>query len=280
MWSDDDALAERITAWAASQPEGSRLLLVVDQAEEVVTFCGDTWERERFMNILTSALRPQPDRFRLVVTMRSDFEPQIADYSLSSIWASSRYVVPPMSTDELQEAIEGPASVRVLYFRSADLDDRLVNEVVQTPGAMPLLSFTLSELYIRYIRRRGEDRCLTTEDYEQLGGGVGSLRNRATEVYEKLDSAHQTTMERIMLRMVAGQGGELARRLIPKTELVYPNSDENDRVIMILIRLTEASLIVEGNETDGEPFVEPAHDALVSSWDKLSTRPQIIAHNE
>ena len=83
-----------------------------------------------------------------------------------------------------------------------------------------------------------------------------------------------------MLRMVAGQGGELARRLIPKTELVYPNSDENDRVIMILIRLTEASLIVEGNETDGEPFVEPAHDALVSSWDKLSTRPQIIAHNE
>ena len=96
----------------------------------------------------------------------------------------------------------------------------MIDEVIQTPGALPLLSFTLSELYVRYLQRRGDDRSLTLEDYEQLGGVTGSLRSRATELYDILDGPNQATMQRVMLRMVSAQGGELARRRVPRSELV------------------------------------------------------------
>jgi WD40 repeat protein len=275
---DENAFAERVKTWADAQSAGSRLVFVVDQLEELITLCWDEREREHFIKLLASALNALPDRFRLILTLRSDFEPQFADCPLKSDWKASRYVVPPMTTDELREAIEGPASVRVLYFQPAELVDRLIDEVIQTPGAMPLLSFTLSELYVRYLERRGDDRCLTIEDYEQLGGVVGSLRSRARELYDQLDGPRQTdksdgpnqaTMQRIMLRMVSAQGGELARRRVPRSELVFPAPEENDRVATVLQQLSAARLVVGGREVDGDPYVEPAHDALVRSWDKL-----------
>lgn len=269
LWSDENAFTQRIKKWAEAEPGATRLLLNVDQFEELITLCWDKSERDCFIAQLASAVNACPDRFRLVITLRSDFEPQFFDCALKGKWMPSRYVVPAMSTDDLRDAIEGPASVRVLYFQPTELVDRLIDEVIQTPGAMPLLSFTLSELYVRYLERRGDDRCLTLADFEQLGGVAGSLRRRATELYDKLDDPHKATMQRIMLRMVSAQGGELSRRRVPKSELVYPRDVENERVSNILTGLSEARLVVEGKELDGDGYVEPAHDALVRGWDKL-----------
>jgi len=269
LWSDGNAFAQRIQKWAENQPSASRILLTVDQFEELITLCWDKQERDCFIAQLASAVNAMPERFRLIITLRSDFEPQFSDGALKSRWMPTRYVVPAMSTDDLRDAIEGPASVRVLYFQPAMLVDRLIDEVIQTPGAMPLLSFTLSELYVRYVERRGDDRCLTLVDLEQLGGVAGSLRSRATELYNKLNGPHQATMQRIMLRMISAQGGELARCRVPRSELVYPSDVENERVSNILTRLSNTRLVVEGKEADGDPYVEPAHDALVRGWDKL-----------
>ena len=60
-----------------------------------------------------------------------------------------------------------------------------------------------------------------------------------------------------------------ARRRVPRLELVYANSDENQRVETVIQQLTKERLLVEGQETDGEPYVEPAHDALVLGWSQL-----------
>ena len=269
LWSDHNTLAKKIKAWSNTRQTKKRLLLIIDQFEELITLCWNKSEREQFVKLLANALQALPNRFRLVVTLRSDFEAQFSECALKNIWKTSRYIVPPMSTDDLREAIEGPASVRVLYFQPPELVDRLIDEVIQTPGAMPLLSFTLSELYVLYLERRGDDRCLTFEDFDEFGGVAGSLRSRAKDLYDKLDSLHQPTMQRIMLRMVSTQGGELARRRVPKSELVYPTDEENTRVLHVLRQLSEARLVVEGKEVDGEPYVEPAHDALVRGWDKL-----------
>ena len=100
-----------------------------------------------------------PDRLRVVLTLRSDFEPQFAHTPLQDDWMSSRIVVPAMTLDEYREVIEGPASVKVLYFQgkasSQEFINRLIGDVANTPGALPLLSFTLSELYRRYLERTG-----------------------------------------------------------------------------------------------------------------------------
>ena len=281
LMDGDGALAQIVTRWAAAHP-GQRLVLTVDQFEELATLCRDDTERERFLRLLAAAVQQQPAAFRLIITLRTDFEPQFTSRTqpastsaLASAWPAARYVVPPMDIEDLRQVIEGPASVRVLYFDPPELVDDLIKEVIQTPGALPLLSFTLSELFVKYVQSGRDDRSLSGVDYQALGGVVGSLRNRATEEYDHLpDDAHRATMQRVMLRMVAVEGGDLARRRVALSELAYPTEEENTRVKAVLDRLVDARLLVRGTSdhpdgTKGEAYVEPAHDALVLAWDKL-----------
>jgi hypothetical protein len=276
--SDPEALAVRVAAWAANAPadasRSSRLLLVVDQFEELLTHCRDAAEREQFLALVNRALAVQPDRLRMVLTLRSDFEPQFAHTPLSGRWLASRVVVPVLTLDEYREVIEGPASVRVLYFQgkvsSQGFIDQLIGDVANTPGALPLLAFTLSELYRRYLGRAGGDRSLSERDYDPLGGVGGSLRNRADEVYDGLpDDAHRATLRRVMLRMVSVEGGEPARRRVPEGELIYEQPGEGERVAEVLRRLTDARMVVRDTDDDEQTYIEPAHDALIRGWGRL-----------
>lgn len=244
----DNSLAQVIAAWQTVNPNG-RLVLTVDQCEEIITLCDDDAERVHFLTLLTEAVRRHPDDFRLIITLRIDFEPQLArDTPLAPFWNQARYIIPPMDQAALRDIIEGPSSVRVLYFDPPDLVDRLIAEVVQMPGALPLLTFTLSEMYLRYLRSGREDRSLQQADYAALGGVVGSLRQRATELYNTLpDDEHRATMQRIMLRMISAEGGELTRRRVTLRELEYPTAAENLRVRTVLNQLIAARLIVRGS---------------------------------
>ncbi len=257
-----------IGSWCAARPE-ARLLLVVDQFEELITVCRDD-EAAEFQKQLAEALRTYAGRFSIVITIRSDFEPHFTGASAKLSWdEKARFVVTPLTREELQEVVEKPAEARVLYFNPPELVEQLIDEVMQMPGALPLLSFTLSEMYLKYISRQSDDRALTEEDYIELGGVVGSLRHRATDEYEKLDEARRKTMRAVLLRMVAVEGREVTRRRVPKRELSYENPDENKRVAEIIKQLSGARLITEGREAEGEPYAEPAHDALVTGWDQL-----------
>jgi WD40 repeat protein len=139
---------------------------------------------------------------------------------------------------------------------------------------LPLLSFTLSELYIKlhqaWVKEGKEDRVLTVdEQFYQNGGIGGSLTSRANEIYDSLtDDAHRDTMRRVMLRMVSIEGGEVARRRVPESELMYPNLEENKRREQIIDSFVNARLLVKGQE-GGEAYVEPAHDFFIRAWDKI-----------
>jgi WD40 repeat protein len=285
--SEVEMLTQYMAAWCP-QHLGMKLLLAIDQFEELITLCRDQHEREQFLSGLAQAVMAYPKQLRLVLTLRSDFEPQFQDGLLKAQWRAARFVVPPMTRSELREAIEEPASKRVMYFQSDDpknpLVDQLINEVAEMPGALPLLSFTLSELYLKYLRRqkvahdRGDslDRAITEADYKELGGVARSLTQRADQEYEALvrqDKAYAQTIRHVMLRMVAVGGGELARRKVPLSEFEYPPA-QNDRVAQVIERFSAARLVVKGQDPDGKPYAEPAHDALVRGWQKLLTWKQ------
>ncbi|MDF5739916.1 MULTISPECIES: nSTAND1 domain-containing NTPase [unclassified Nostoc] len=250
-----------------------KLLLAIDQFEELITLCKRDEEREQFQKLIKNAIAKYPHSIHVVITLRQDFEGQFQNSILKDFWNDdTRFVVPPMTQDEFREAIEKPASEKVVYFDPPSLVDELINEVVQMPGALPLLSFTLSELYLKYLAERRDNRALKKEDYEELGRVVGSLTKRANQEYDQLvakDPAYENTVRQVMLRMISLQGGDLARRQVPKSELIYPDKQESDRVQIVIKRFSEARLIIEGSNSQGEPYVEPAHDALVQGWDKL-----------
>ena len=250
-----------------------KLLLVIDQFEELVTDCPEA-EKENFLTWLEEILIDNSGKVRVIITLRSDFKGQFS----SKLFAEKlmEFTVPMMTQDEFREIIERPAAERVLYFEPPGLVDGLINEVVQMPGGLPLLSFTLSQLYFQCCDRwlRGDkNRALTLEDYNKLGGVMGVLKKTATDVFEKLierKKATEQTIRHVMLRMVAVGGDGLARRRVPLWELEYPEP-KNGEVKEILKAFIDANLLVTGTSADGEAYIEPAHDALVNGWDKILT---------
>jgi WD40 repeat protein len=287
LQSAPNSLVEIVKAWSQKHP-GVKLLLVIDQFEELITLTRKALpnpqsntpeEWQQFLQLLETTLAANLPQLRIVVTLRSDFEPRFLNSeALKSYWTRARFPVRAMRSDELRQAIEGPASEMALYFEPANLVDRLIDEVGQMPGALPLLSFTLSELYIKLAEKwrdkESSDRALTIDaSFDKEGGVAGSLTRRANEEYKKLGDelgeAAQQTMRRVMLRMLTTEGGETARRRVPEPELVYPTQEESDRVRQVVDRLVEARLLVKGQLETGEPYVEPAHDFLVRGWGTL-----------
>ncbi|MEN8446944.1 MAG: caspase family protein, partial [Cyanobacteria bacterium J06555_13] len=195
--ADEIGLSQLVGQWKKTHPK-AKLLLVIDQAEELITQAITQAQSSHFQRLVKRAMAEHWKHFRVVATLRLDFEAQFQDDELRDGWMDSRFVIPPMSQVQLREAIEKPAAARVLYFEPSSLIDQLVEDVAQTPGALPLLSFMLSELYLRYLERRSDNRALKEKDYRALGGVSGALTQRATQEYELLvsaDDAYEKTVK-------------------------------------------------------------------------------------
>ncbi|MBA3923077.1 MAG: caspase family protein, partial [Nostocaceae cyanobacterium] len=285
-------LADRITEWISSNRD-TKLLLVIDQSEELLTLCHHEEERQRFFSELAQAIATHSQQLRVVLTIRSDFEPQLRDSILQSLpktlpfrntiiknhWQAARFIVPAMTRLQLRDAIEKPAELRVMNFEPHTLVDQLIDEVADMPGTLPLLSFALSELYLKYLKRQQaasnngdtNNRAITQEDYDEMGGVTQSLTQRSDSEYEELvkeNPAYSQIIRLVMLRMVAVGGGELARRQLPLSELKYA-SGKQELVEKVLERFSQARLLVQGQDAEGNTYVELAHGVLVRGWLKL-----------
>ncbi|MBW4510898.1 MAG: caspase family protein [Scytonematopsis contorta HA4267-MV1] len=286
-----DSFSKSISAWATQHPD-TKILLFIDQSEEIITLCRDEKQRSAFFECLAQAVNDHWFILKVVLALRSDFEAQLREAGLKFIpaamkwgktdfrnnWQIGRFIVPAMTRNELREAIEKPVETRVMYFEPHEMVEELIDEVAGMPGALPLLSFALSELYLKYLRRQRQasiegrtiDRAITKEDYQAVGSVIQSLTARADEVYNTLkekNPAYEQVIKYIMLRMVA-LGGELARRRVPLSELEYPAKTQK-LVKDVIERFLDARLLVNGTDSQENAFVEPAHDALVRGWQKL-----------
>jgi GTPase SAR1 family protein len=286
-------LAQSIDIWAKKH-SNTKLLIYIDQSEEIITLCQDENQRQEFFQQILTAINAHSHRLRVVLSLRSDFEPQLQAAGLKYVptvlqlrntllktrWQTGKFQVPMMKREELREAIEKPAQSQVMYFEPHNLVEKLIDEVADMPGALPLLSFALSELFLKYLKRQRDaqfntgkniERALTQKDYDELGGVMHSLTQRADEEYQALIQKkpdYEQVIRHVMLRMVAIGGGELARRRVSLSELEYP-PDKNNLVKQVIEQFSQARLLVQGQDAEGNPYVEPAHDALVRGWEKL-----------
>ena len=276
-----ETILKRFDYWAKRNSQ-SKLLLLIDQSEELLTLSQNRQERQDFLNLLAELLSKYP-QLHLVLTLRSDFESQIRDATeepnWQEAWQQGRFIVTPMNREELQLAIEEPAAQRTLFFESPKLVNRLIDEAINRTGILPLLSFTLSELYVKYLQaeenQERDDRIITEADYLDLAGVEGSLAQAAKRTYRELikQKIDSSTINNVILRVVSLNGSEITRRRVLKSELNYPEPINQD-VEKIINRFVDARLFTTGKDTEGQEFVEPVHDALVTRWQKLISKPE------
>ena len=248
-----------------------KTVLVIDQYEELITQCKEGKERDFFVGVLKHFLdHNHTNNFKIIFTVRADFEPQFDGSGLKKYWKNSRYPVPPFTTEELREVIVKPVVQEVLSIEPPGLVGRMIDEVIQAPGALPLLSFTLAELYQLYIKNGRTDRVLREEDYKELGGVVGALRTCADNLYNNynLQPENQVTIRKIMLRLVSFEGGEPAGKKVLMEDLVF-SDEENSRVKTIIDGFLEARLLRKDKDAANHVYIEPAHDALIKAWAAL-----------
>jgi energy-coupling factor transporter ATP-binding protein EcfA2 len=263
--------AEGLKSLVQTTARDKRLVLVVDQFEEVFTLCEDKTERQQFLDCLLKALEITDKQLRLILTMRADFFGKCAeqDYGgLANKIQENLVTVTPMSRQELEQAITEPANKVGLEIERELVSQML--EDVEGPGSLPLLQYTLTELW----QQREVER-LRLAEYTRLGGVKGTLQKRADEIYQALSAEEQRTAKRIFLELTQlGEGTEDTRRQVLKTELI--NEPQSAALVeQVLQKLADARLVVmselrargEGDKT--VTVVDVAHEALIRHWSLL-----------
>ncbi len=227
------------------------IVIAVDQLEEVFTLGAGDADRTRFLDRLAAAAREPERRVLVLCALRADFYGRLGAHArFAELLSHSHALVGPMDRGELAEAIEGPAARGGLAIEHT-LVDALVADVADEPGGLPLLSTALLELW-----RAREGHTLRFDAYRRSGGVRGAVGRLAEAAYGQLSEPERRAARNVMLRLVAGEEGALARRRVPLAEL--QRVTDGQRVLDTLI---DARLI-----TVGDGNVEISHEALVREW--------------
>jgi WD40 repeat protein/class 3 adenylate cyclase len=237
--------------------EGERLMLVVDQFEEVFTTCTDEAEQRDFIAALTEAAGDVRAREIVVLALRADFYGRCAaDPDLAELVGANHVLVGQMTADEYRRVIEQPALRAGVRVEPA-LAEELVAEVVGEPGALPLLSTALLELW-----QRRQGRTLLLASHVASGGVRGAVARLAESAYAELDPDEQAVARAVLLRLAGpGEGTSVVRRRVPLPEF---DTDRNPAVAAVLDVLTARRLL-----TVSEGYVEVAHEALLREWPRF-----------
>lgn len=244
----------------------ARLLLVIDQFEEVFTLCrGPQSEqaRRRFFNCLIGALQEAGDCLSIVIVLRADFFSKCSLYSdLAQQIEQHLVITTPLTYEQIKATIVRPAQ-KVGLVCNPNLVYTMLLDVVGAPGELPLLQYTLRELWER--REENPDdgtSCLTLDAYTELGGVRGTLQKRATEIFYSLTCEEQRVAKRVFLALTQlGEGTEDTRRRIFKSELVSP-SFPMELIEETLEKLVAAKLLVTNQVKEGNKLAEKKEDIL------------------
>ena len=258
----DLSLSEVVARILQKSPEVHRLLLVVDQFEELYTLCADPAMQRRFVDRLLEAVqvgredRRLPD-VTLVLTLRADFLGNALAYRpLTDALQDANLVLGPMTRQEFRQAIESPAAKQGLTFEPG-LVERILDDVGSEPGHLPLLEFALTSLW------KQSSGQLTHSAYEAIGRVQGALTRYADSEFEGLSQTEQLKARRVFMQMVRpGDGVQDTRRLATRDEL-----GEDDWGLVQ--RLADARLVVTDRDPAGQETAEIVHETLLQSWAQL-----------
>jgi formylglycine-generating enzyme required for sulfatase activity len=252
------------------QPKPPAFFLYVDQGEELYARAAEP-DRLRFSKLIAEALSDA--RLRVMMSIRSDFYGSLlSDKPLFK--ARLQIDVPPLSEDELREVVSRPPKLLGAHFDNERLVEiiaqRAAEDSVKDVGALPLLSYTLDDMWGAMLKAGDGVLRLPAQSFE-LGGVLIQRANRFLAGRPGAEDA----LRRILTLKVATvrEDGEPTRRRAPRAEF----SDEEWRLVSELAGYPNRLLVTATTEA-GETSAEVAHEAIFRRWDRL--REWIAAERE
>ncbi|MCW6004310.1 hypothetical protein K1W54_06905 [Micromonospora sp. CPCC 205371] len=297
---DSQPIREAVAGRLAGEPSGSRLLLVVDQFEELLTPAA-SGEREaaqqRTIEDLAAAIGAPG--LSVVLVMRDDFYPRLASHAptlLQALTPGLCNVSANLNIDDLRDIITRPAEAVGLDCQDG-LPERIVADVLAADRlaaparhapvtVLPLLELTLQQLW----QRRAEGH-LTHEAYQRVGGIAGALTTWCDTAIDQLSTGQRAIARRILTAVVrpadtvhhipaVRQQVNLAtlRQLADAARSAHEGPSEHavDEVLAVLTdhrivttHTTRTTGPTRSGVIRGVPVAELVHEALIRDWATL-----------
>lgn len=249
-----------LTEYLQSLNISSPILLIADQLEELYTF-GKISDRQLLLQALVTALECVPN-FKIVLTLRSDFlNAAFADPSFFQLIMQGYRRLELMDEGGLREAIEKPAQALNVLVEPG-LTELILETLGSEPGSLPLLEFTLTQLWEKLEVKNGQ-LYLSLTQYHQIGGVKTALADRAEVLFKELNAQQQKSTERLFLQLVYPSEPKNTKRIATRAEI-------GEDSWKLVDRLAAARLLTAGrNAIAGLETVEIVHEALIQHWWRL-----------
>jgi DNA-binding SARP family transcriptional activator/basic membrane lipoprotein Med (substrate-binding protein (PBP1-ABC) superfamily) len=246
-------------------PGGSRLLLVIDQFEELFTIT-DEQERRRFLSAIAAAVAEPDSQLSVVLALRADYyDRPLMHGEFAQVFIPGVVNALPMTAGELEAVVVRPAERAGVVVEQALLAE-LVADAADRQGTLPLLEYALTELFDHMAKGS-----LTLEGYRALGGMRGVLSRSAEALYAALSQDEQQVAMQVFLRLVQlGHGTTESRRRLPLSDLTGLDLDP-----VLLSKVLESFggrrlLSFDRDTATGQATVEVAHESLFREWERLA----------
>ena len=276
-----------VDAAASARLGGQKLLVVIDQFEELFRFraaraAAADDEAAAFVKLLLEAVRGRDVPVYVVLTMRSDFLGDCAQFQgLPEAINDGQYLIPRMTRDERRFAVVGP--VRVARARMSEpLVNRLLNDVGDNPDQLPILQHALMRTWDEWKRKRPEHALAHTAGekidvccYEAIGGMSDALSRHADEAYTELADERSRRIAELLFKALTERGPdnrEIRRptRLKEICEIAGAPVEEVSRVVEVFRREGRTFLMPpEGVELEPDTIIDISHESLIRNWGRL-----------
>ena len=277
-------------AWGSEKEAPARLLLVIDQLDELFAPDVDDAARAAFARLIERMA--SSGLVWIVATLRAEFyeaflKSQLARLASPEVVDTTRRLeltfdlLPPGLT-EMAEIVRGPARAAGLDWEidpasKERLDDRLLTDI-DRPDLLPLVQFVLEQLYEQRDQKDGAV-ALTFDAYRALGRLDGAIDKAAEKALSQLGPAEQAALPRLLRGLVtyarrAPGSGNSAVALVQAQRKVAAHDAASTRLVDAL---TEARILVSGNDQDKAPIVALAHQRVIEAWQNAR---RIVAENE
>ena len=251
--------------------QGCRVLLFVDQLEELCTLVSNRLQQTAFIEAICGAGDDPDDPVRVIFTLRDDFLGRLAagPRTRESLGRLTLLGCPDVAAQ--QEIVTRPVTRRGYSYDQPQMPRRMVEAVRGEPSALPLLQFATQRLWERRDRER---RLLLESVYEEIGGVAGALARHADSILEGLSAADVRLVRQLLLRLVTPEG---TRRAVARSALLrglpVRAGGLLDRLVrgrLLTVRRSAGLGDDAAEQGPEEAHLELVHESLVRTWTQLT----------